>query len=141
MDGVQVSRILLRREKQFLSFSRAVLILAVLLLGFSSNYSLECGMANKNICNPRVYRREKNGEMKDNPIVLRLDDWEDIERKEGRGSRLGARRRRVFRINQVLILTCCWPSARSRVGSTLGCRSRIVSQEPRKRQEPQESPV
>lgn len=87
-----------------------------------------------------VYRREKNGEIKDNPLVLRLDDWEDIERKEGQGSRFGARRTGVFRINQMLILTCCWLSTRSQVSSTSGCSSRIVSQEPRKRQGPQESP-
>lgn len=36
-------------KEQFLPFSRSVLILALLLLGFSPNYSLECWIANKNI--------------------------------------------------------------------------------------------
>lgn len=63
-------------------------------------------MDNKNIQNPLVYRREKDGEIRDYSVVLTFGDWENMEKKRRRraGSRAG--RGEVLGINRTLRSRC-----------------------------------
>lgn len=63
-------------------------------------------MDNENIQNPLVYRRDKDGEIRDYSVVLTFGDWKNMEKKRRRRADLRAGRGEVLGINPTLSSRC-----------------------------------